>query len=117
MIIHYHLGAVTVVILLFAAVHYLYSRQMNNIALIVHNLLRVLYLAAIMTGFILLGQVSVNVGGLGKLALGIISIGLIEIYFSHYKKDDAPKPFLMVVIIILALTVLTGILLPQGIHL
>ncbi|SFP33527.1 Protein of unknown function [Salibacterium halotolerans] len=117
MIVHYHLGAVIVVILLFALVHYLYSRQMKITALIVHNLLRILYLGAIMTGFILLGLVPVNLGGLGKLALGIISIGLMEIYFSHYKKDDAPRPFLVVVIVILALTILTGMLLPQGISL
>ncbi|MFD2706847.1 DUF1516 family protein [Salibacterium lacus] len=117
MIVHYHLGAVSVIILLFAVVHYLYSRQMKKTALIVHNLLRLFYLAAIMTGFLLLGLVPVNLGGLGKLALGIISIGLIEIYFSHYKKNDAPRPFLVVVLVILTLTVLTGMLLPQGISL
>ncbi|MFB4164327.1 DUF1516 family protein [Alteribacillus sp. JSM 102045] len=115
MIVHYHLGSITLIIFLFIVVNHLYTRQKKRTAVILHQVLRLLYLFAALTGLMLLGILPVYLGGLFKVFLGIGSIGLMEIYFVHKLKNDAPKYLHVILIVFLSLTVIMGLMLPQGI--
>lgn len=112
-----HLAAVAVVILLAGAVYIFHKTNMNRTAVLLHYLLRFFYLPLLLTGGLVLGLRPVYLGGLFKLACGLISIGLIEVYFVHLFKNTGHPLFVRFVIGFVIFTIILGLLLPQGIYL
>ncbi|MFD2923981.1 DUF1516 family protein [Halobacillus naozhouensis] len=115
MFVPIHLASISVIILLLIAVNHLYNTSNKKTATIMHYMLRLLYLAAIVSGGFSLGMQPVSLGSLFKVFLGMSSIGLIELYFMHKLKEDTPQFLPVILIIFLSLTIITGLLLPLGI--
>ncbi|MFB5662387.1 DUF1516 family protein [Alteribacillus sp. HJP-4] len=117
MIIQLHLYAIIAAILLFLTVILLKKYRIKIAAIIYHQLLRLLYLFIALTGVMLLGLVPVNLGGLFKIVLGISTIAVMEIYFVQQSKHHVPAYMKIIAFSMIGLTVVTGLLLPQGISL
>jgi hypothetical protein len=114
---HIHLAALGLTLALFFIVSALYSAKKNKIGTILHQVLRVTYLFVIMTGFILLPMMPFSLGRISKVALGLLTIGVMEIVLAHQIKGHIKGRDWLIFMVILLVTIFTGLLLPLGLHL
>ncbi|WP_252312646.1 DUF1516 family protein [Sinobaca sp. H24] len=94
-----------------------HQTNMKRTAVLLHYVLRFMYLPAIFTGGLVLGLRPVYLGGLLKIACGFISVGLIEVYLVQLFKNTRHRLFTRFMIGFVLFTVILGLTLPQGISL
>ena len=123
--LHLHLTAIIVGVILFIAVYGMYKKNTtaeNKPALIMHMVLRVFYLLVLFSGIMVYVGNMEGISNAGshmqygiKALLGILSIGLMEIAIVRLKKNSAKANVLMVICIIAIIaTVIMGSVLPLG---
>ncbi|RKD76013.1 uncharacterized protein DUF1516 [Sinobaca qinghaiensis] len=112
-----HLIVIAAVLLLAGAVFLFHQTNMKRTAVLLHYVLRFMYLPAIFTGGLVLGLRPVYLGGLLKIACGFISVGLIEVYLVQLFKNTRHRLFTRFMIGFVLFTVILGLTLPQGISL
>lgn len=124
--LHLHLTAIIVGVILFIAVYGMYKKNNtaeNKPALIMHMVLRVFYLLVLFSGIMVYVGNMEGISNAGshmqygiKALLGILSIGLMEIAIVRLKKNSAKANVLMVICIIAIIaTVIMGSVLPLGV--
>lgn len=114
---HAHIATWVVAIILFFVAHSLLkSSGKEKQAKIVQMVLRLFYVLIIVTGIIIASGLS-NFSGeyIGKIILGILTIGMMEMVLSKAKKGKPAMVAWILFIIILVLTILLGMRLPLGI--
>lgn len=123
--LHLHLTAIIVSIILFIAVYFMYKKNNtgeNKPAFIMHMVLRLLYLLVLFSGFMVYVGNMEGISNAGshmqygiKALLGILSIGLMEIAIVRLKKNSKKANVLMVICLIaIVATVIMGAMLPLG---
>ena len=120
--LHLHLTAIIVSIILFIAVYAMYKKNStaeNKPAFILHMVLRVFYLLVLFSGIMVYvegmsGIESHMMYGI-KVLLGLLSIGFMEISIVRLKKKSVKASVLLIVTIVLIVaTVIMGSILPMG---
>ncbi len=120
--LHLHLTAIIVSIILFIAVYVMYKKNNtaeNKPAFIMHMVLRVFYLLVLFSGIMvyvegMAGIESHMMYGI-KVLLGLLSIGFMEISIVRLKKNSVKVSVLLIVTIVLIIaTVIMGSILPMG---
>lgn len=123
--IHLHLTALIIAVILFIAVFAMYKKdntKENKTAFILHMVLRLFYVIILVSGLIV--YIS-NMEGISnandhmrygiKALLGLLSIGLMEVSIVRLKKQSAKANMILIVCIIsIAATVVLGAILPLG---
>lgn len=123
--IHLHLTALIIAVILFIAVFAMYKKdntKENKTAFILHMVLRLFYVIILVSGLIV--YIS-NMEGISnandhmrygiKALLGLLSIGLMEVSIVRLKKQSAKANMILIVCIIsIAATVILGAILPLG---
>ncbi|WP_162356588.1 DUF1516 family protein [Metabacillus mangrovi] len=113
---HWHIAAWILAVILFFAVYVLYKKGRMKSAAVLHGILRLDYLLVLASGFYLVASVSITFGHLMKAALGILTIGFLEIVAVHKKKGESYKPLWIFCLAVLGGTILLGLYLPLGIR-
>lgn len=117
MLTNYHLIAIICTLILFGLVYKLYVKQKRKQAIIFHQVMRVSFLIVLATGILLVPMMPFSLMRGAKLILGIVSMGIIEIYLMHLNKGDLTKFTTISMLTIISLTILIGLFLPLGIYL
>ncbi|WP_185970942.1 DUF1516 family protein [Alkalicoccobacillus porphyridii] len=117
MLTQYHLIAITVTLLLFGIVYKLYVNKKRKQAIILHQFMRVSFLFVLATGILLVPMMPFSLMRGAKLILGMVSMGIMEIFLMHLNKGDLTKFTTISMITIISLTILIGLFLPLGIYL
>lgn len=112
---HMHITSWVVALILLFVSYSLYSSGSAKGAKITHMILRLFYIIIILTGAELFVRFA-NWNGeyAGKMLLGIITIGLMEMLLIRKKKEKSTGGLWIGFIIVLVLTVLLGLHLPIG---
>ncbi|MGG1227061.1 YisL family protein [Bacillus halotolerans] len=115
---HMHITSWVVALILLFVSYSLYSSGSAKGAKITHMILRLFYIIIILTGAELFVRFA-NWNGEypGKMLLGIITIGLMEMLLIRKKKEKSTGGLWIGFIIVLVLTVLLGLHLPIGFRL
>ncbi|MCY7916566.1 YisL family protein [Bacillus vallismortis] len=115
---HLHITTWVVALILLFVSYSLYSSRNAKGAKITHMILRLFYILIILTGVELFVRFA-NWNGeyAGKIILGIITIGLMEMLLIRKKKEKSTGGLWIGFVIVLVLTVLLGLHLPIGFHL
>ncbi|MFJ5794945.1 YisL family protein [Bacillus atrophaeus] len=115
---HMHIASWIVALILLFVSYGFYSSRSAKGAKITHMILRLFYILIILTGAELFIRFA-NFNGeyAGKMLLGIITIGLMEMILIRKKKEKSTGGLWIGFIIVLVLTVLLGLHLPIGFHL
>ncbi|WP_406621641.1 YisL family protein [Bacillus atrophaeus] len=115
---HMHIASWIVALILLFVSYGLYSSGSAKGVKITHMILRLFYILIILTGAELFIRFA-NFNGeyAGKMLLGIITIGLMEMILIRKKKEKSTGGLWIGFIIVLVLTVLLGLHLPIGFHL
>ncbi|MDQ0207199.1 DUF1516 family protein [Alkalicoccobacillus murimartini] len=117
MLTQYHLLAIILTLVLFGLVYSLYRKGQQRKAVILHQVMRVSFLFVLATGILLVPMMPFSILRGGKLLLGIISMGMIEIFLMHLNKGDLTKFTTVSLMIVLFATIMIGLFLPLGIYL
>ena len=114
---HWHITSWVVALILVFVSYGLYGAGKAKGAKITHMILRLFYIIIILTGAELFVRFA-NWNGeyAGKMLLGIITIGLMEMLVIRKKKGKSTGGLWIGFIIVLVLTVLLGLHLPIGYH-
>ncbi|SIR68773.1 YisL family protein [Bacillus velezensis] len=114
---HWHITSWVVALILVFVSYGLYGSGKAKGAKITHMILRLFYIIIILTGAELFVRFA-NWNGeyAGKMLLGIITIGLMELLVIRKKKGKSTGGLWIGFIIVLVLTVLLGLHLPIGFH-
>ncbi|MDO3659999.1 YisL family protein [Bacillus sp. C28GYM-DRY-1] len=115
---HLHITTWVVALILLFVSYSLYSSRSAKGAKITHMILRLFYILIIWTGAELFVRFA-NWNGeyAGKMILGIITIGLMEMLLIRKKKEKSTGGLWIGFVIVLVLTVLLGLHLPIGFQL
>lgn len=115
---HLHITTWVVALILLFVSYSLYSSGSAKGAKITHMILRLFYILIILTGAELFVRFA-NWNGeyAGKMILGIITIGLMEMLLIRKKKEKSTGGLWVGFVIVLVLTVLLGLHLPIGFQL
>ncbi|MGN1401471.1 MAG: YisL family protein [Bacillus sp. (in: firmicutes)] len=82
---------------------------------ITHMILRVVFLLIIATGADLLFRMATITGEyIGKAMLGLVVIGLAEVFLSRLAKGKSTKGFSIALAVVFALVVIMGLQMPMG---
>ncbi|MCM2676135.1 DUF1516 family protein [Alkalicoccobacillus plakortidis] len=117
MLTQYHLLAIILTLSLFGLVLSLYRKGQKKPAVLLHQLMRVSFLFVLATGILLVPMMPFSLMRGAKLLLGIISMGMMEIFLMHLNKGDLTKFTTVSLIVVISLTILIGLFLPLGIYL
>ncbi|RPK07277.1 hypothetical protein BSBH6_00901 [Bacillus subtilis] len=115
---HLHITTWVVALILLFVSYSLYASGSAKGGKITHMILRLFYILIILTGAELFVRFA-NWNGeyAGKMILGIITIGLMEMLLIRKKKEKSTGGLWIVFVIVLVLTVLLGLHLPIGFQL
>ncbi|KIN50119.1 YisL family protein [Bacillus subtilis] len=115
---HLHITTWVVALILLFVSYSLYSSGSAKGAKITHMILRFFYILIILTGAELFVRFA-NWNGeyAGKMILGIITVGLMEMLLIRKKKEKSTGGLWIGFVIVLLLTVLLGLHLPIGFQL
>lgn len=111
---HAHITTWVVAIILFFVANTLLKSGKEKPSKIVHMVLRLFYILIIVTGVMIASNIQLNGEYIGKMILGIVTIGMMEMVLIKSKKGQPTKVFWIVFIIALILTILLGLRLPYG---
>ncbi|WP_042349595.1 YisL family protein [Bacillus massiliigorillae] len=81
-----------------------------------HMILRVVYLLIIATGGMLLIGINITPEYVGKIILGIVVIGLMEMLLVRMSKGKGAMGFGIILVVALVAIIALGFRLPQGFH-
>jgi uncharacterized membrane protein SirB2 len=113
---HAHITTWVVALILFFIANSLLKSGKEKPSKIVHMVLRLFYVLIIVTGTMIASAISqFNGEYIGKMILGIVTIGMMEMVLVKSKKGQPTKVFWIVFFIALILTILLGLRLPFGI--
>ncbi|OLQ57706.1 hypothetical protein BHT94_01080 [Bacillus licheniformis] len=115
---HLHITTWVVALILLFVSYSLYASGSTKGGKITHMILRLFYILIILTGAELFVRFA-NWNGeyAGKMILGIITIGLMEMLLIRKKKEKSTGGLWIGFVIVLVLTVLLGLHLPIGFQL
>ncbi|MBO1511666.1 YisL family protein [Metabacillus bambusae] len=112
---HAHITTWLVAIILFFVANSLFKSGKEKPFKIVHMVLRLFYVLIIVTGIIIASDIYKFSGEyIGKIILGILTIGMMEMVLGKLKKGQPTKVFWIIFIVVLILTILLGLRLPMG---
>ncbi|MDQ0232253.1 YisL family protein [Metabacillus malikii] len=112
---HAHITTWLIAIILFFVVNALLKSKKDKQAKITHMVLRLFYILIIVTGVIItVGLSKIDGEYIGKIILGILTIGMMEMVLAKVKKGKPAKVFWILFFVIFILTVLLGLRLPLG---
>jgi uncharacterized membrane protein len=112
---HAHITTWVVAIILFFVANSLFKSGKEKQLKIVHMVLRLFYVLIIVTGIIIVSGVYQLSGEyIGKIILGILTIGMMEMVLVKSKKGKPTKVFWILFFVALILTILLGLRLPLG---
>ncbi|QGQ44612.1 YisL family protein [Metabacillus sediminilitoris] len=111
---HAHITTWVVAIILFFVAHSLLKSQKEKPAKIVQMVLRLFYILIIVTGIMIASGIQLNGEYIGKIILGIVTIGMMEMVLTKTKKGQPTKVFWIIFIVVLILTISLGLRLPFG---
>ncbi|MEI4791029.1 YisL family protein [Bacillus sp. FJAT-53060] len=117
---HLHITAWVLGIILFFVAFALVGKNDKG-SKIVHMIVRVFYLLIIATGAELYVRTGMKIPGfqgeyIGKMVLGILVIGLMELILVRKKKGKSVTGVFIGFIVIVIVTILLGLRLPIGFH-
>lgn len=123
--IHLHLTALIIAVILFVAVYAMYKKdntKENKTALILHMVLRVFYVLVLFSGIMVYVGNMEGISNAGdhmrygiKALLGLFSIGFMEMAVVRLKKQSAQASmFLIICLVLIVATVILGSILPLG---
>lgn len=123
--LHLHLTAIIVSLILFIAVYAMYKKNNtaeNKPAFIMHMILRVFYLLVLFSGIMIYVGNMEGISAAGshmqygiKALLGILSVGFMEMAVVRLKKKSTTANVLLIVTLVLIVaTVIMGSILPLG---
>lgn len=112
---HAHITTWVVAIILFFVANSLLKSGKEKPSKIVHMVLRLFYILIIVTGIVIASDIY-NFSGeyIGKIILGIVTIGMMEMVLVKSKKGAPTKIFWIIFLVALILTILLGLRLPLG---
>lgn len=112
---HAHITTWVVAIILFFVANSLFKSGKVKPLKIVQMVLRLFYILIIVTGTIIATDVYQFSGEyIGKIILGIITIGMMEMVLAKSKKGQPTRVFWILFFVALILTILLGLRLPLG---
>ncbi|MBZ5752855.1 YisL family protein [Metabacillus rhizolycopersici] len=112
---HMHITTWVVAIILFFVANSLLKSGKEKPSKIVHMVLRLFYILVLVTGFIMVtGLYEIDGEYIGKIILGIVTIGMMEMVLVKSKKGKPTKVFWILFFAAFILTVLLGLRLPLG---
>ncbi|MDQ0224207.1 YisL family protein [Metabacillus niabensis] len=112
---HVHITSWVIAIILFFVATSLLKSKKEKQAKIVSMILRVFYILVIGTGVLILsGFTSIDGEYIGKIILGILTIGMMEMVLAKVKKGKPAMLFWILFFVILILTISLGLRLPEG---
>ncbi|MEC0323474.1 YisL family protein [Bacillus subtilis subsp. subtilis] len=115
---HLHITTWVVALILLFVSYSLYSSGSAKGAKITHMILRLFYILIILTGAeLFVSFANWNGEYAGKMILGIITVGLMEMLLIRKKKEKSTGGLWIGFVIVLLLTVLLGLHLPIGFQL
>lgn len=123
--IHLHLTAIVVSIILYLVVYFMYkgnNSSDNKVAKILHMVLRLFYLIVLFSGLMIYVGNMEGISNSGghmqygiKVLLGLLSVVFMEVSIVRLKKQSAAATTMMVVTLVLLIaTVIMGSILPLG---
>lgn len=123
--LHLHLTALIIAVILFIAVYAMYKKdntKENKTALILHMVLRVFYVLILFSGIMVYVGNMEGISNAGdhmrygiKALLGLFSIGFMEMAVVRLKKKSAKASmFLIICLVLIVATVILGSILPLG---
>lgn len=114
--VHMHITAWVIGLILLFVASSMYKSGKEKPATIVHMILRVFYLLIIASGIMIVVSLTKISGEyIGKIVLGILTVGMMEMVLVKMKKGQPAKTFWIIFIIVFILTVLLGARLPLGV--
>lgn len=112
---HAHITTWVVAIILFFVANSLFKSGKEKPSKIVHMVLRLFYVLIIVTGIIIASGLTKFSGEyIGKIILGILTIGMMEMVLVKLKKGKPTRVFWILFYVALILTILLGLRLPLG---
>ncbi|MBU2660652.1 YisL family protein [Bacillus cabrialesii] len=115
---HLHITTWVVALILLFVSYSLYASGSAKGGKITHMILRLFYILIILTGaWLFVRFANWNGEYAGKMILGIITIGLMEMLLIRKKKEKSTGGLWIGFVIVLVLTVLLGLHLPIGFQL
>ena len=113
--IHMHITTWVVAIILFFVANSLLKSGKEKPAKIVHMVLRLFYIFVLVSGFMIVsGLYQIDGEYIGKIILGIVTIGMMEMVLVKSKKGKPTRVFWILFFVAFILTVLLGLRLPLG---
>ena len=124
--IHLHITAIVVSIILFLVVYFMYrgnNTADNKVAKILHMVLRLFYLIVLFSGLMIYVGNMEGISNSGghmqygiKVLLGLLSVVFIEVSIVRLKKQSTSATMLMILTLVLIIaTIVMGSVLPLGI--
>ncbi|WP_019240426.1 MULTISPECIES: YisL family protein [Bacillus] len=115
---HMHITTWVIAVILLIVASNLLKKGDQKAYKMTHMTLRLVYLLIILTGGLILMQLS-NINGeyIGKAVLGIVVIALMELVLVNMKKGKSVKGLTVAFVIVFVLTVAMGLQLPLGLNL
>lgn len=112
---HMHITTWVLAVILLIVASTLLKKGDQKAYKMTHMILRVDYLLIILTGGLLLMQLS-NINGeyIGKTILGVLVIAFMEMVLVKMSKGKSAKVFTIAFVIVLLLTIAMGLQLPMG---
>ena len=111
--IHMHITTWVVAIILFFVASSLLKSGKEKPAKIVHMVLRLFYIFVLVSGFMIVsGLYQIDGEYIGKIILGIVTIGMMEMVLVKSKKGKPTRVFWILFFVAFILTVLLGLRLP-----
>ncbi|CAD2079955.1 DUF1516 family protein [Jeotgalicoccus meleagridis] len=124
--IHLHITAIVVSIILFLVVYFMYrgnNSADNKVAKILHMVLRLFYLIVLFSGLMIYVGNMEGISNSGshmqygiKVLLGLLSVVFMEVSIVRLKKQSTSATMLMILTLVLIIaTIVMGSVLPLGI--
>lgn len=124
--IHLHITAIVVSIILFLVVYFMYrgnNTADNKVAKILHMVLRLFYLIVLFSGLMIYVGNMEGISNSGshmqygiKVLLGLLSVVFMEVSIVRLKKQSTSATMLMILTLVLIIaTIVMGSVLPLGI--
>lgn len=124
--IHLHITAIVVSIILFLVVYFMYrgnNSADNKVAKILHMVLRLFYLIVLFSGLMIYVGNMEGISNSGshmqygiKVLLGLLSVVFMEVSIVRLKKQSTSATMLMILTLLLIIaTIVMGSVLPLGI--
>ncbi len=112
--IHAHMTTWFIALILFFVALGLHKSGKEKGAKIVHMVLRLFYLLILLTGFLLLFSININIMYVLKAAVGLWVISMLEIILIRTKKNEKASVLWIQFIVAVLLVLYLGFSLPLG---